>query len=411
MRRSAFLPDPPDWRDLNARAAGSGLTALALYLFGPIPMHVAVAAKIGLTPAQTAGWIFAGWLPAALGSLWLSLRHRQPISIVMSVPAVIYLGTLAGELSYTELVGANIAAGVLVLVFALLGAGERFAHLVPLPIVLGMFAGTLFAWVLGIAEATVADAAIAGSAIAGYAAVRRLDRHWLPPVPMAAVTGAVAVVLLRGIETDAVRWVSPDLGLAAASFSLSTVVSVGLPLAALTFGLGNVQGIGFLRGQGYAPPARRISIATGWSSLVSAVLGGSPTGLGLGSIGIVAGSDAGPPRGRYWASAIAATFAVAVAIGGGTLATVLGALPASYVTVIAGLAAWPVFRGSTRGALSGELRIGASIAFLVAATPFAAAGITSAFWAIPLGVAASLVLERRDLRRFWRHARQAEATT
>jgi benzoate membrane transport protein len=201
----------------------------------------------------------------------------------------------------------------------------------------------------------------------------------------------------------------PDPGLAAASFSLSNALAVGLPLALLTFGLGNVQGIAFLRGEGYPVPARRISVATGWGSLGSGVFGGSPIGIGLGSTAIVAGREAGPPQARYWASVIAATFAVVIALTGGALASVLGALPVSYVTVVAGLASWPVFRGSARSALAGELRIGAVVAFLVAATPFAVAGITSAFWAIPIGVAASVALERRDLWRFWREARKAEA--
>jgi benzoate membrane transport protein len=410
LRHRLQLPDPPDRRDLNAQAVGSGLTALALYLFAPIPIQVAVAAKLGLSPEETAGWIFAGWLPVGLGSIWLSLRHRQPIPIVMSVPAVIYLGTLGGELSFGELIGANLAAGALILGLALLGAGERIAAFVPLPIVVGMFAGTLLEWVLGIAEATFADAVVAGSAIAGYAAVRRLDRRWLPPVPVAAATGAVAVALLRGIDVDTVQWVSPDPGLGSASFSLSTAVAVGLPLALLTFGLGNLQGIGFLRGEGYPVPARRIAVATGWCSLVSAAFGGSPIGIGLGSTAIVAGHEAGPRQGRYWASLLAGTFAVGIAVAGGTIATVLGALPASYVTVIAGLASWSVFRGSMRGALAGEFRAGAVVAFAVAAVPFAVAGITSAFWAIPIGMAASLALERSDLRRIWRQARRADAT-
>ncbi len=156
-------------------------------------------------------------------------------------------------------------------------------------------------------------------------------------------------------------------------------------------------------------PARRIAVATGWFSLVSAAFGGSPIGIGLGSTAIVAGHEAGPRQGRYWASLLAGTFAVGIAVAGGTIATVLGALPASYVTVIAGLASWSVFRGSMRGALEGEFRAGAVVAFAVAAVPFAVAGITSAFWAIPIGMAASLALERSDLRRIWRQARQADA--
>ena len=52
---------------------------------------------------------------------------------------------------------------------------------------------------------------------------------------------------------------------------------------------------------------------------------------------------------------------------------------------------------------SGPLRFGALVAFLVAVTPFAILGISSAFWALLAGLGASALLERQELSGQWRN--------
>jgi predicted benzoate:H+ symporter BenE len=47
------------------------------------------------------------------------------------------------------------------------------------------------------------------------------------------------------------------------------------------------------------------------------------------------------------------------------------------------------------------MRFGAVAGFVVAATPFTLFGITSAFWAILAGLAASLCVERKEVLDFW----------
>jgi hypothetical protein len=49
----------------------------------------------------------------------------------------------------------------------------------------------------------------------------------------------------------------------------------------------------------------------------------------------------------------------------------------------------------------GKMRFGALVAFSVATTPFAIAGITSAFWAIIAGLLASLLVEPKQIFEFW----------
>jgi benzoate membrane transport protein len=69
---------------------------------------------------------------------------------------------------------------------------------------------------------------------------------------------------------------------------------------------------------------------------------------------------------------------------------------------VAGLAILSAFQDSLEKSFGGKLRFGALVGFVVAATPFAVLGITSAFWAIIAGLLASALVERRELLDLWR---------
>jgi benzoate membrane transport protein len=91
-----------------------------------------------------------------------------------------------------------------------------------------------------------------------------------------------------------------------------------------------------------------------------------------------------------------------IALAAKPLISLLSVLPRGYVVVLAGLAILSSLQEALEKAFGGRLRFGALVAFAVAATPFTLAGITSAFWAVIAGFAASLLAERRVLRAHWR---------
>jgi benzoate membrane transport protein len=101
--------------------------------------------------------------------------------------------------------------------------------------------------------------------------------------------------------------------------------------------------------------------------------------------------------GRYWGSVIANLLLIPVAFAAVPIASLVPVVPHTYVTVLAGLAILPSFQDSLVKALHSRLRLGATVAFVVAATPIAIAGITSAFWAVFAGLLVSLVAERSEL--------------
>ena len=93
--------------DFNVAAFWAGVTAFIWYSFGGMPIHLAVLGQLDVEPAQASSWIFVIWTSGAIASLILTLRYRQPIPITWTIPGLVYLGTLAGQYSFAEIVGAN----------------------------------------------------------------------------------------------------------------------------------------------------------------------------------------------------------------------------------------------------------------------------------------------------------------
>jgi benzoate membrane transport protein len=99
-----------------------------------------------------------------------------------------------------------------------------------------------------------------------------------------------------------IAWALPVLTRPSVSFSASAFVAVSLPLVVLSMGLGNVQGLGFLIAQGYRVPVNATTAILGLTSVVNALFGGHAAIVSRNGMPILAGPDAGPRAGRYWAN-------------------------------------------------------------------------------------------------------------
>ncbi|MCH7713722.1 MAG: benzoate/H(+) symporter BenE family transporter [Chloroflexi bacterium] len=388
-------------RDINAQASWAGLTAFVWYAFGAVPVHIAVAGQLGLTSAQSSSWIFIIWTTGAVASIGLSLYYRIPVPITWSIPGLIFLGTLSGKFTFPEIVAANLVAGMIILVLGVSGVSGRIMKWLPLPIVMGMFAGSIFGYVTRLVSVTVEDVLIAGPTVAGYLLGRLIGNPRIPPVGLAVIFGAAAVLATRRAVPEAMSWSLPALAVPGMEFSASAVAAISLPLVVLTLGLGNVQGLGFLIAQGYKVPVNPISIVVGVNSVVNAFLGGHPASVARTGVAIMAGPDAGPAPKRYWATLVGAALTMIIASAAGLVIPIIAVLPPSYIFALAGLAIFSSLQDAFEKAFGVNLRFGALVAFMVAMTPFALVGITSALWSVVAGLAASLIAERPELKAAW----------
>ena len=348
-------------RDFNSSALWAGVTAFVWYAFGAVPLHIAVASQLSLSSTQSSSWIFIIWTSGAAASIALSLFYRLPIPITWTIPGLIYLGTLAGEFTFAEMVGANLVAGLLILVLGLLGVGERIMKLLPLPIVMGMFAGSILGYVTRLVSVTVEDFLVAGPTVAGYLLGRLIGKPRVPPVGLAVVFGAVAILIRGQAIPEAMSWNLPSLSVPDMSFSLPAIAAISLPMVVLALGLGNVQGLGFLLGQGYKVPVNRISIVVGINSVINSLLGGHPATVARTGVAILASPDAGPESQRYSGTIVAASLTMTIALAAGLVIPILAVLPKSYVFALAGLAIFASLQDAFEKAFAGTLRFGALV--------------------------------------------------
>ena len=362
------------YRDFNMPALWAGVTVFIWYAFGAGPLHLGVSEQLGLSATQTSSWIFIVWVSGAVSSIALSVYFRQPIPITWSIPGLIYLGTLADRFTYAELVAANLVSGRLILALGILGFGGRIMKWLPLPIIMGMFGGSILEYVTRLVSATVDDVLVAGAAVAGYLVGRVIQNPRVPPVGLAVILGGVAVLLAQRATPASMVWSLPTLAIPEMSFSFSPVIAVSLPMLVLAMGLGNVQGLGCLLAQGYHVPVNRVSTVVGVNSIVNALFGGHPAIVARTGVAVLASPNAGPLGTRYWANIIAAVLTLTIAVAAALVASLLSVLPQTYIFAVAGLAIFSSFQDALEKALGSPLRFGAVVAFAVAATSFRLCG-------------------------------------
>jgi benzoate membrane transport protein len=389
------------WRsllaDVNSANIAAGVTAGLWYAFGAIPIQLEAAASFRLTPEAASSWFFIIWFTGAVSSILFTLRYRQPLAITWTIPGLVFLATVGDRYTLPEIAGASLAAGIMIVALGFLGIGARLMRWLPLPIVMGMFAGSILSYATGIFEQLGTQPWIVGAAIGGYLGARWLGRAWLPPMGGAVVAGLAGAAMVGQIRPAAFRWSPPVVEALVPAFDPGSLLAVSVPLVVMAIGIGNVQGIGMLVNQGYRPPTNLLTVAVGINSVINAVFGGHPSTVARNGVAILAGDDAGPRDQRYVANLIASLCALLLALSAMTASALLEVLPIGLVASLAGLAILSVLMDALQKTVVTDLPMGAFFALVIAASPLTVLGIGSAFWALVGGFLVSLFLERSAL--------------
>src|SRR5260370_11324034 len=127
----------PGWPDIIAsldRHMVTNATVAWLYaITGPLAILLAVASRAGFAQDQVAAWIFGGYAVGGFLSILMSCLYRQPTGVASSIPGAILIGPALDHLSFAEVVGASIAAGLFIDVVRLTRLGGQGQGFFPVP--------------------------------------------------------------------------------------------------------------------------------------------------------------------------------------------------------------------------------------------------------------------------------------
>ena len=362
------------------------------------------AKAAGLSPEQTASWIWSISIGVGLTGAWLSYRYREPIITAWSTPGAAFLIAVLPSTPYPQMIGAFMLSAVGFVVLGMSGYFERVVKLIPPGIAAGLLAGILLRFGIGAFDGAGVDPLLVGALLLSYVVLRRFTARY-------AIVGVllIGIVLLLGLGQ--VSFASLELKPALPVptwpvFSLNALLSVALPLFLITLTGQYMPGMLVLRNDGFKTSANPILTATGLGSLLMAPFGSHAFNVAAITAAICTGKEAHEePAKRYLAGLACGVFYLLVGIFGSTLAALFVVLPAAFITTLAGLALLGAIGGSLATALvEPNGRETALITFLATAANITLFGLGGAFWGLLAGLLAHGVMHGR-LRPAGRHER------
>ena len=369
---------------------------------------------LGLSDAQTSGWIVVVYGLPAVPSLVLTFRYRQPLLLTGNVFAIIFFASLGDQFGFQELSGAAFLAGAVVLLIAILGLTSQLAAWIPAPIVHGLVAGAVMPFVANIFSgfSTVDNQGLnvaarvpimVGSAFVAYLLSQRFLGPRLPPIFPALVAGLVTAGLTGQFGHVPASFALPDLAIGWPVFSLAALASATPVLVALIFLQSNLPCVIYMRSQGYRPPERAINVVSGIGTMVASPIGPSAVSLAVPLAPLTAGPTAGDPSIRYRSVYVPSAALLLIALLAGIAADLAVVVPPILLLALAGLALVGVLVSSLREITRGPLLLGPVIAFAIALSDMRLLDLGPFFWSLVLGTGVSLVLERDG----WKQLRAA----
>jgi benzoate membrane transport protein len=346
------------------------------------------ATAAGAGAAHISSWLLALGLGMGVTCIGLSLYFRSPVLTAWSTPGAALLATALVGLPMSEAIGAFVFASALLTLCGVSGWVETIMKHVPRTLAAAMLAGVLLRFGIDVFVALRAQFGLVALMLAIYFTGRRFNSRYT--IPATFVAGLAWAAQGGLIHFEAVTLTLAQPIYTAPTFTLSTLIGVGIPLFIVTMASQNVPGIAVLRANGYQTPVSPLIGWTGLTGLLLAPFGGFSFNLAAITAAICMSPEADRnPQRRYLAAVWAGIFYLITGLLGATVAGVFAALPRALVAAIAGIALLGTIGTSLGAALGDEQeREAALITFLTTASGLTLAGIGSAFWGLLFGLVA-----------------------
>ncbi|WP_245920724.1 benzoate/H(+) symporter BenE family transporter [Melghirimyces profundicolus] len=384
-------------RHLTIKTVSAGTLAAVFGCTGPALIIIGGAQNGSLTNVQTASWLFSVYFFGAVLGIFLSVKYRQPIAGAWSIPGAVLVAAALKNYPFSEAVGAFFVAGIIVFILGISGLIGKVMEWIPVPIVMGMIAGAMIKFGVGIVTSLESAPIIAGSALAAYLLSSRMTAK-IPPILSALLASSLIAALVGQFQTKelSIGGVVPQL--AGPSFSLDAIISISIPLALLVIGAENAQATGVLMAQGYRPPVNEMTVISGVGGMVASLFGGHNANIAGPMTAICASDEAGDKKeSRYAAVFVNGILFGLFGLSAGIAVSFVAAMPEALIGTVAGLAMIGVLVNTFQAAFQDRrFQVGTFFALVIAMSGVNFLKISSPFWALVGGVIVSYILEKND---------------
>jgi benzoate membrane transport protein len=370
----------------------AGFVAVLIGFTSSAILVLQAATAAGASPAEVSSWLFALGMSMTFSCIGLSLYYRTPILTGWSTPGAALLATSLSGVPMPEAIGAFIFAACLTFITGITGWFEKAIKHVPKALTSAMLAGILIHFGMGIFTAMKDQFVLIASMFSMYLVGKRMFPRYV--IVFVLLTGILSAQMQGLFQLADFHFAVTTPVFTYPVFSLSTLVSIGLPLFIVSMTSQNIPGVGILHASGFRPPLSPIISWIGGINLLLAPFGSYSICLTSLTAAICTGKEADiNPDNRYKASVFAGICWFLIGLFGATLVSLFYAFPRELILALAGLALLGTMASSLKTALEDEAqREPAIITFLVSASGISFFGIGAAFWGLAAGIFSSMVL-------------------
>ena len=351
---------------------------------------------IGATKEQTISMVAIMLVFYGALSIFLSWRHKMPLSVVWSTPGA---ALLAGS-SLTGVGFANVMGGILITGFllALTGLWPKLGELVsriPKSIASAMLAGVILNFCVAPFIASASYPTLVLPVIAVWILL-----YWLAPLwasPVAIVLAFTLIGINQGLSVSPSDWLI-GMNMVQPEFSIASVFSIALPLYLVAMASQNIPGIAIMKSFGYEVPFRSSLVTTGLGTVVASFFGGFVMNLAAITAALNANEQAHKDPAKRWIASVSGGLVYWLfAVFAGIAVAFVYQTPRELLLAASGLALLPTIVNSFNVMVeTAEQRLPAVITFLLASSGVAFFSVGAAFWAILLGLALIALLKLRN---------------
>lgn len=213
----------------------------------------------------------------------------------------------------------------------------------------------------------------------------------------AVITGVVLLLLTYPIHSNGMstEFVFPQLQ--TPGFSVTSFLSVALPLALLILSNDCAVGLGALEQNDYLPPVNRIVSLSGIFSIITGFFGGQSANIGGMMTAICAGEEAGPRDQRYMGAVVSGCIILIFGLFSWKFVPWIQALPSSFIAILIGFSLLGVFVNSLQISFSKPtMKLSTAFAFMIALANITVFNISAPVWSLLLGTLIARHVENRQ---------------
>lgn len=377
---------------------GSGLTAAIFGCTGPALIILNAANKGGLTNAQAVSWLFSIYVLGGLLTLGMALYYKQPIMGAWTIPGAVMVGVVLSDFNLAQAAGAYLVSGLLVFLIGISGKFRQIVEYLPRPIIMGMIAGVLIEFTIGIITALSDAPIVAGAGLLGFL----LFYRFVSQIP--GIVGAIGLGTGAAVWQGATAFSTISLSIAqpilvTPVISIDSIVTIAIPLTVMVIGAENMQAIGVLQAENYDAPINSMLVFSGLGGIAASLMGGHNANIAGPMTAITSSDESGEQKeGRYVASVIGGIVFGGFGFIAAAATSIVNAIPGTLISVLAGVAMISVLISAFEEswAVSEKYRYGTFFALIIGMSGVSPFEIGAPFWSLVGGVVISLVLEPED---------------